>query len=184
MTPHRKEPDQISAGDSVSWNKAFPGLDVAGLSLSYSIVSRVARYEVDATAGDSDCYSVSIAGATTAGWAPGRYRWVAYLKDGDGNRITASSGEMVVLPNLEAATGGLDDRDSDQKILDAIVALLEGKVLAGDAQHYRIGERELTRYSFSELEALRSKYALRVRNRKIARGERVPSRTRRTSFCG
>ncbi len=65
--------------------------------------------------------------------------------------------------------------EPDEIILARIIDLLSGKVLQ-DAQHYKIGERELTRYSFAELQKLRAEYERRVRRIRIARGDIAPRR--------
>jgi hypothetical protein len=77
-----------------------------------------------------------------AGW----YRWQAYINDDAGSRWTISEGEVQVLPNLQAATGGFDDREDDEIMLDCVVASLINNVLT-DAQEYRIHERELRKFT-------------------------------------
>lgn len=183
----RREPQVIHAGDTVSWSQFFRDYPAgAGFTLSYTVLNRTAAYQVggDMVVADGSGFTVTIPAATTAAWAAGQYRWESYIADGDGNRYTVGEGVLEVLPNLQVQASGYDDREMDEKILDAIVALMSGKVLAGDAQKYMVHGRELQRYTFSELEKLRSLYALRVREIRIRRGERVPSRTVRTTLRG
>lgn len=181
-----KEPSIIRAGDTVVWGRTFDDYPASDFTLSYVFVSATAQYLATAVASADhpDGFTVTVASATTAGWAAGRYTWQAYVRDADGNRFTVDEGQLQIFPNLETATGGIDNRDADEKMLDAIKALLAGKVLAGDAQMYEIHGRKLQRYSFAELEVLRGKYALRVRNNRVRRGERVSSRTVKVAFCG
>ncbi len=182
----RKEPAIIRAGDTVVWQRTFNDYGPPDFTLSYVLVSTAAQYGFTAglSTDGSGAFLIQIPSATTATWAAGLYRWEAYVKDSTGDRITIDEGELRILANLETATGGIDDREDDEKILDAIKTLLAGKVLAGDAQMYEIHQRKLTRYTFAELEKLRGQYALRVRNIRIRRGERVSSRSVRTAFRG
>lgn len=182
---NRKEPAIIRAGDTVAWHRLFDHRSSTDFDLSYVLVSKKDQYTFTAEESSvtPDAFFVKVPAATTAGWVPGRYRWEAYLKNEGGDRETIDQGELTIMPNLETATGGFDDRDQDEKILDAIRNLIAGKVTE-DAQRYVIHGRELQRYTFAELEELRCKYALRVRRKRVQRGERVSSRTVRTAFLG
>lgn len=181
------EPSQIHAGDTVTWTRKFADYPASGgFSLAYTFVTRTATLQVNGSqvTAIEDAFQVIVPAATTASWVAGMYRWQAYISDTDSNRTTVGEGILEVLPNLQVTTGGIDDREQDEKILDAIIDMISGKVLAGDAQRYMIHGRELQRYTFAELQKLRSEYALRVRNIRRRRGERVPSRTVRTAFLG
>lgn len=189
----RQEPSEIRAGDTVSWQRYFLDYPASGgFSLAYALVSRTVSYDVsgDQVTADGDRFVVTIPAATTAQWMKGFYRWQAYITDGNGNRWTVDEGVLRILPNLQQTNGqGYDDREMDEKILAAIKDLLAGKVLSGDAQRYMIhgpngAGRELQRYTFAELEKLRGIYARRVREIRIRRGERVPSRTLRSFIRG
>lgn len=189
----RQEPSEIRAGDTVSWQRSFLDYPASGdFTLSYVLVSRTVSYTVDGgmVAADGDVFDVTIPAATTALWVRGSYRWQAYINDTNGNRWTVGEGVVRILPNLQQTNGqGFDDRELDEKILDAIKDMLAGKALAGDAQRYVIhgtnGQgRELQRYTFAELLKLRAEYARRVREIRVRRGERVPSRTVRVGIRG
>lgn len=182
-----REPSLIRAGDTVTWERYFPLYEATGgYTLAYTIINRTVTYQVNGgeVVPNGNAFTVTIPAATTANWLPGQYRWQAYISDGNGNRYTVAEGVLEITPNLQVQPAGLDDRELDEKILDAIRDLISGKVLAGDAQKYMIHGRELQRYTFAELKALRSEYALRVREIRIRRGERVPSRTVRSSIRG
>lgn len=183
----RTEPSQINSGDAVTWTRAFAAYpSTVGFTLAYVLINARAKYDIagDQVVANGVAYVVAVPSAITATWTAGTYRWQAYITDAGGNRHTVDESTVVVLPNLQAQSGGFDDREQDEKILSAIKDLIAGKVLAGDAQLYEIHGRKLQRYTFSELENLRDKYALRVRNIRIRRGEKVPSRSVRTAFCG
>jgi hypothetical protein len=173
------EPLRFVAGDTVKWTRNIPGYPSGANTLSYVLISRTATYQVNGSevTAEGDGFAMTIPAATTANYAAGVYRWQAYISDGSGNRYTVGEGEVEILPNLQASTAGIDDREQDEKILDAIKDMLAGKVLAGDAQRYMIHGRELQRYTFAELQKLRGQYERRVRAIRIRRGERVPSRS-------
>jgi hypothetical protein len=126
-------------------------------------------------------YEVNVPGATTAAWAAGWYRWQAFIKDGSGNRRTVGEGKVQVLPNLETTTGGLDDREPDEIILDNIKAMIKAKS-QNDVEMYRIYERELRLYSWADVLNALSVFEERVRMIRIRRGETPPKRTIGVSF--
>lgn len=156
-----------------------------GYSLSYVFVNRTANYAIGGamvTNGPQN-YEVTVPAATTAAWAAGWYRWQAYITDSatPPNRRTVGEGEVQVLPNLQALTGGLDEREPDEIMLDAVVALMSNKVLT-DAQEYKIQERELRNYTWEEITKLRNDLEARVRAIRIQRGELPPTQTIGVSF--
>ncbi len=178
------EPTEIRAGDTVSWSRSFDQFPPSdGYSLSYVFVSKANLYPVAGsmvTVGQ-DNFSVKVPAAATATWVPGWYRWQAYISDADENRYTVGEGKVEVLPNLQAATSGLDDREPDEIILDNLIAMLTGKATA-DVREYEIAGRRLSRYSWSELMVMRSTYEKRVRAIRIRRGEKPRSQTIGVSF--
>jgi hypothetical protein len=176
-----REPTEIRAGDTVQWTREFDRFPPAdGYSLSYVFVSQVSQYLIEATAG-TESYTVDVSGATTAAWAPGWYRWQAYVKDGSGNRYTVAEDKVQVLPNLEVATSGIDDREPDEIILSNIVAMLQGKATK-DVQEYEINGRRLTYYRWDELVKMRAVFEARVRQIRLRRGDILPTRTIGVTF--
>lgn len=178
------EPLNIRAGDTVGWSKSFDQYPPSGgYSLSYVFVSKSALYAVAGnmvTAGQNN-YSIEIPAATTAAWAAGTYRWQSYITSADGKRFTVGEGVAEVLPNLQVATAGVDDREPDEIILDNIIAMLTNKATA-DVQEYEISGRRLNRYTWKELMTMRSTYEKRVRAIRIRRGEVPPTQTVGVSF--
>lgn len=182
--PRPQEPTEIRAGDTLQWNRSSEDYAPAdGYSLSYAFVSRTNLYTVGGgmVTGAGNDYAITVPAATTAAWEPDRYRWQAYASDTNGNRWTIAEGVARVLPNLQVQTGGFDDREDDEIMLDCVVALLRNKVLT-DAQEYRIQERELRKYTFAELLDLRKQLESRVRGIRIDRGEIPATQTIGVSF--
>jgi hypothetical protein len=184
--PPQSEPREIRAGDTLQWARPCDDYPPAeGFNLSYAFVSRTATYQIAGAMvkAGSQNYEVTIPAATTAAWAPGRYRWQAYITDNaqPPNRFTVAEGIAEVLPNLQAQTGGFDDRDPDEITLDVIKAALQGKA-SNDVQEYRVFEKEIKHYTWAELLKVCSIYEERVRSLRIRRGEKLPKRTVGVSF--
>lgn len=164
MTIPTTEPTQITAGDSLSWVRhltAYP----AGLGwvLHYVLLSAgKPPINIDSTASGDD-HQIDLTAATTDGWAAASYRWTAYLTN-DTQRVTLGSGAVDVLPDPTKVDASYDPRSENQKILDAITAVLAGE-LTNPIVKYRIGGREgreVERYSRLELLKLKTIYEQRV----------------------
>jgi hypothetical protein len=152
-------PAEITAGDTVSWQQAggdYPAS--AGWALAYTLVSSTKVLQVSATA-DGDDYAVTVDAATTAAWDAGSYRVQAYVTKGT-DRHTIGTGLVRVLPNLAAATGGLDTRTHAQKVLDAINGWLESQAPVYGAME--INGRKISYYPLADLLKLRDRYQLAV----------------------
>ena len=178
------EPRKIRAGDAITWQRSFDAYPPSGgYTLSYVFVSRNSQYVVAGAAivEQNGNYVITVPSATTAKWVAGWYRWQAYIIDSNANRTTVGEGMAEVLPNLELATSGIDDREPDEVVLDNIKLMLSNKATR-DVQEYKIADRELRSYSWQELTRMRTLYEQRVRKLRIARGERLPSRTIGVSF--
>ena len=132
--PPPPEPAEIRAGDTLQRERASDDYPAAeGYSLSYVFVNRTTNYAIGGamvTNGPQN-YEVTVPAATTAARAAGWYRWQAYITDSSTppNRWTVGEGEAQVLPNLQVLAGGFDDREPDEIMLDAVVALMSNKVL-------------------------------------------------------
>jgi hypothetical protein len=184
--PPQPEPLEIRAGDTVRWQRACDDYPTSGgYALSYTFLSRTATYQINGgmVVVGSENFEVTIPAATTAAWAPGWYRWQAYITDSatPPNRYTIGEGKVEVLPNLQAQTGGFDDRDPDEIILDQINAMIMAKS-SQDVESYKVFERELRLYSWKDVLHAKSVYEDRVRTLRIRRGERVEKRTIGVSF--
>lgn len=184
--PPQNEPTEIRAGDTVQWqrpcNDYQPSL---GYTLSYVLVNRFGNFAVSGSmiVPGSQNYQVTVPAAVTASWTPGWYRWQAYINDSatPPNRFTIGEGKVEVLPNLQTATGGFDDREPDEITLDNINALIQGKATQ-DVREYKVFERELQRYAWKELLEVKAVFEQRVRALHIRRGETQPSKTIGVSF--
>jgi hypothetical protein len=183
-TPPQPEPLEIRSGDTIQWSRACDDYSPSkGFSLSYALVGRTASYAINGgqVVPGNQNYEVTVPAATTATWAPGWYRWQAYINDQAGNRFTIAEGKAEILPNLQAQVGGFDDREPDEMILDQINAMIAAKA-AQDVESYRVFERELRLYSWKDVLYAKGVYEERVRSLRIRRGEKPESRTVGVSF--
>ena len=166
------EPTAARAGDTWAWSRTLADYPAPAWELTYTLWSATAAYAITAAA-DGTAHSVSVAAATTAAYAPGRYEWAARVTQGaDG--YTIASGVIQILPALGAA---MDTRSHARRMLDAINAMLEGRATDGDLDvvRHQIGDRS-TETDLPTLLKLRQQYAAAVQAEDAAaaaaRGER------------
>jgi hypothetical protein len=164
-------PSSITAGDTVAWSRTLADYPAgAGWSLKYKLVGASGAYAIDATvSADGNAYAVVLDAATTAAWTTGNYQLQEYVTNGSGERHTLGVSALKVLPDLAAASGGMDLRTSPQRILDAINAVLEGRATSADLK-VQINGRSIEYIPLSELLALRSAMKLEVLNAQRAAG--------------
>lgn len=159
-TPLTREPETIVAGDTLAWTCTvadYPAGD--GWTLRYSLVSATASIAIASSASGDD-HAISVPAATSADWAAGTYRLVAYVTNAVDERHTLYSGQIVIKPNLAAAASGLDVRSTARKALDAVDAWIAGRDLA--VAEYEIAGRRMKYIPMPELLRLRSRLQAEV----------------------
>ena len=158
------EPARVRAGDTVTWRKTLADYPAsAGWTLYYRLIAAAAKIDITAAA-DGDTHLVTVAKATSAGWTPGAYTYVAWVASGT-ERATVAQGAMTVLPDLAAVTAaGYDSRSQAKKMLDAIDAAL---LSLSSGERLAVVEAELAgrrlKYDLNNLMNLRNLYAAQVR---------------------
>jgi len=156
MTTATTEPNIVTAGDLITWQRTLTDYPANVWTLNYVFINKNYKYSATGTASGTD-HAVSISSSTTANWAPGEYRWQSYVTSGS-DRITIGEGNLTVKPNFATATT-LDTRSIVKRTLDAIEAVIEGRA-SQDQQEYTIGNRSLTRTPIADLIVLRDKYKM------------------------
>lgn len=152
-------PSEVRAGDTVQWRRTLADYPASeGWALKYVLVSATAAYNATASA-DGDDYLLTVDAAATAAWAAGRYALTEYVVK-DAQRFTLATTQLQVLPDLAAATGGLDTRTHARKVLDAIEAWMESR--APVAGMLEIAGRRIQHYPLADLLALRDRYRAEV----------------------
>jgi hypothetical protein len=152
----KNEPFEARAGDTWQWRREDLSSDYPAptWTLSYYFKNPTANFNFNAAA-DGVNFAVTVAKATTAAYAAGRYKWFAFVDNGT-QRFEVDRGELEVLPNL-AVAGNLDDRTHARKVLEAIEAVIEGRA-SKDQEEYTIGNRSLKRTPLEELAKMRIRY--------------------------
>jgi hypothetical protein len=101
---------------------------------------------------DGDGYQVNVAPATTSGWTPGKYTWVAYVAR-PGERFTVESGEVEILPDPAVSGSPLDLRSQARKALDDLKAARATWVSTGGrVKRYSIAGRDIEYKDAAEID--------------------------------
>jgi hypothetical protein len=174
-------PTTLAAGVNWEWSASFADYPASEYALTYVLINSTNKITISAAA-DGDDFAVSVAAATTAGYAAGDYGWQAIAVSGS-DKYLAASGEVTVTADL-AAAATYDVRSHAEKVLEAIEAVLEDKA-SRDQQMVMIGGRQVISFTPMRLLELRDYYraeAARERARKrLLRGE-SPGRTVKVRF--
>jgi hypothetical protein len=164
MTVATIEPISVRAGDTWVWRREDLTADYPASvwTLTYRFKNSAGGFAVVAAA-DGDYFEATVAAATSASIAAGDYAWQARVTAGAVSH-TVGTGVSSVLANLFAtsATVASDQRSQARKVLEAIDAVILGRA-SKDQEEYAIGNRSLKRTPLAELQALRDRYAARVR---------------------
>ena len=147
-------PSRVRSGDLLAWAIQT---QLAGVEIFYvltGVINNVpTRVQIPQVAVDANGVATfSAASSVTAEWLPGRYQWVCFSVDANGNRDELAQGKIIVQPD-PAGTNPADPRTQNEILLANIKALQQGKSL-DDVTMYKIGERELTKMSISDLLSL------------------------------
>jgi len=158
------EPTEIQSGDFTQWKRTDLGEVYANdsFTLKYSArleASSAVEIEVTATASDSD-YLVQLDSSTTGSFVTGVYLWQAYIvRDSDSERVKIDEGYWEVIADRDTDT--TDPRSFEQKALDNIKALFEGR-LTKDVSSFSIAGRQITKMDTTELTRLLEYFEARV----------------------
>jgi hypothetical protein len=173
--PH-PEPLAAIAGDSLRWQRSFEDYPAnAGWTLTYALNNAAQRYLVASgdVAADGDGFTITIPSSETKTWVPGEYLWLAVLQNAaTGARVTGAAGRITIQPDVLDATAPIDTRSQEEIALENVKATIAGRASDGVLE-YKIGDRELRRYSMAELMSLKSYLSSEVKQQRIDRGETV-----------
>lgn len=158
------EPTEIQSGDFTQWKRTDLGEVYANdsFTLKYSArleASSAVEIEVTATASGDD-YLVQLDSSTTGSYVTGVYLWQAYIiRDSDSERVKVDEGYWEVIADRDTDT--TDPRSFEQKALDNIKALFEGR-LTKDVSSFSIAGRQITKMDTEELTRLLEYFEARV----------------------
>jgi hypothetical protein len=156
------EPAELRAGDTWAWTKTLDDYPASAWTLKYRFKNAAGGFEITATASGDD-FSVSVAAATTTGYAAGAYSWMAWVEGGTSEKYTVDTGTCTINPDYRSgtATAAFDDRTHARIVLDAIEAVIEGRA-AKDQEEYEIAGRRLKHTPIPTLLKLRQHYKAEV----------------------
>lgn len=158
-------PAQLTAGDTAAWLRTYADYPAsAGWVLAYYLVKTDAQIAFQSTASGDD-HQILVAAATTADWAAGGYQFQERAEKA-GEKFTLATGRIQVLPNLAAATSGVDARSHARKVLDVLEAWLESR--ANWAADFSVAGRSVRHIPVPELLVLRDTYRAEVRREEMA----------------
>ena len=158
-----KAPTAFYAGDSVTWKISLTNFPADTWSLSYTLVNNEETISIGSTA-DGDDHLIEVSAADTANYEFGRYNYIARVTDGV-NVHTVAKGAIKIERNLD--NGIYDSRSQNERTLDAINAMIEGKA-SKDQQSITIEGRSLQRYTFGDLIEVQKHYKRLVDNERRA----------------
>ena len=173
-----KIPSTIRGGDTVQWEDAAAvdtlrrPINSSTHTLTYYL--RTSTGGEGATVGGATLgagWRFTIPAATSAGFDAGNWYFQAVATAiSDGAKTTIGAGSITVLPSLSYAgtPGAFDGRSQAEKDLEAVTGAIRALMSGGAVRQYRIGEREVSRYSLSELLELQSRLKAEVAREKKA----------------
>lgn len=172
-------PESFIQGDSLKFevsNSDFKASE--DWSLSYELVGATSTITITSTV-DGDGFKIDVSSTTTAGYATGLYTVYEIFSNLDGSRNTNEVSQTTILLNPVGATAS-DQRTHNQRTLDAIEAVIEGRATV-DQESYSIAGRSLTRMSIGDLMKFRDRYreyVLREQGNKFVGRKILPRFTR------
>lgn len=152
----KTEPLQFRAGDTVQWKRSLSDYPAsAGYALKYYLTKSDKQIVLTATQSGDD-HLVTIAAADSANYEAGRYFFIARIEKTP-DIFTVSEGIIEIKANLATAITGHEWRAHCEQALENIEAVLLGKATK-DNYSYSIAGRQLSKYSWTELSDMRTKY--------------------------
>lgn len=160
-----REPAQLRAGNTWTWRRDDLVDYPAGTwTLKYRLKNGASHVEITATA-EGSAFLVTVAAATTAGYTPGSYRWVAFVESGS-DRYEVGSGWIDVKPGYNDDKA-LDDRTFARRALESIEAVMtNGGTYA--QRSFQINGRALERWPMDKLRIERDKFRGEIYREELA----------------
>jgi hypothetical protein len=154
------EPTRVTAGDTIAWTKTLSDYPAtAGWVLSYTLINSGSKIAITATASGDD-HTVTVLAATSANYTAATYTWQAVVTKA-AERYTVGTGQIVVAPNLAAATT-YDTRSSARKTLEAVNLAMESYGPKAYLHMYEIAGRKQQFHTPGDFLAFRSKLMAEV----------------------
>lgn len=151
-------PAELTAGDSLQWTTTLADYSASD-SWSVSTYFRAddgRRFEV-VMSGVTTTWTGTLDGSDTSKWSAGVYSWHTVVSK-NADRITVDHGQIRVLPDPEGETPPSHAR----RMLDAIEALIEGRLTSDKAERFTINGQSIDKMPSNEIREWRNYYAAEV----------------------
>ena len=153
--PKAYEPEKLTAGVTWKWKKTISDYPASEWTLTYYLRKDGATATSFSAAADGDTHLVTVAAATTAGYAAGVYDIIGVVVKA-AEKYVVFDGIFEVLTN-PATAGAYDPRTHARRVLDLIEAAMEGRIPNG-MESYTIGGRSINKIPLNQLRELYEKY--------------------------
>lgn len=148
--------DRLIIGDTLNYATTVAGYPASdGWVLNYRLIPRSSGVAIDLIAAtdpdNADGYVVQVAATYTSGWAAGLYSWSSWVTK-DLEIYSLGRGECTLLPDPRTSTAPFDGRSQARIALEQAKAAMAA--WTPTSKSYRIGEREMSFNSSSEIVAV------------------------------
>ena len=157
-------PDQITAGESVSWKKSLSDFPASnGWAITYVLVKDGTQITLPVSTADGNTHVIEVPFGTSAGYTAGEYRYAAYVSNGT-ERYTVDEGNVEIVVDFATQVSGFDARSHLRKVLDLLEATIEGRASKTQLEHEIAGVK-IKHMTLDELMNARDRYKARLRKR-------------------
>lgn len=155
------EPAVIVAGDTAEWQLYLPLYQPPAWILSYSLrgalQDQYINFSETSTPPAGQQHLIQILPAVTIGWAPGIYKFQAYVTNASTtDRVTVSWGNIEIKSDLAIADPS-NPNSFNRATRDILRLALAGRLPAG-MEHYSIGGRAISKIPLTQLNELLREY--------------------------
>ena len=182
-------PDKIRKKDTIKWTFDAGDYTPDTYTLTYYFTNASGTVTIVATDNGDGTFLVTISKTASDSFSVGWYRYIAKVTNtvGGAEVYTVDEGQIIAEDDLE---GAYDSRSQVKKDIDAIEAMLTGKLSAGDAASFTISSggmsRAISRIPFSELEEIlatrKQQYRAELKAERMAKGQEPGNRIK-ARFC-
>jgi hypothetical protein len=178
-------PPRFEAGNTIVWTQDFPRYPASEWSLSF-VLSQAGQVKATVSGVPSgDSFTVTLTSTVTDRLAGGTYDWAEYVTQ-SGERATAATGTLIVLPNL-ATNAAPSFAEQQVELLQTALATLA----AGTNETVNINGQSFTKRNIETYQKQLTYWEARVfqeQQRQAAlRGNRSENRVRTvfvSPYCG
>jgi hypothetical protein len=160
---------KLVAGDTWTWSLNDLGYDLTVYAITYSLRGLGGKLDLSQQSDGAGGYKLEALNADTKELSAGVYAWGLYATKA-GKRTELARGTVEILPDLTADGDAVDGRSFNQRMLDAVRAVLENRATRVETE-YQVGGRALKLLSMQQLIDAEAYYRQQCRNEKRKAGQ-------------